>query len=50
LLRLLGSETNEGQGDPDAIPDPPDEAITQPGDLWILGKHRLLPPAPPEWR
>src|SRR5271157_440376 len=42
LLRLLGSETNEGQGDPDAIPDPPDEAITQPGDLWILGKHRLL--------
>jgi DNA modification methylase len=42
LLRLLGSETNEGLGDPDAIPDPPDEAITQPGDLWILGKHRLL--------
>lgn len=29
-------------GDPDAIPDPPDEAITQPGDLWILGNHRLL--------
>jgi ParB-like chromosome segregation protein Spo0J len=42
LLRLLSSETNEGQGDSDAIPDPPDEAITQPGDLWILGKHRLL--------
>src|SRR5258708_26541229 len=42
LLRLLGSETNEGQGDPDAIPEPPDEAITQPGDLWVLGKHRLL--------
>lgn len=29
-------------GDPDAIPEPPDEAITQPGDLWILGNHRLL--------
>jgi DNA modification methylase len=42
LLRLLGSETNEGQADPDDIPEPPDEAITQPGDLWILGKHRLL--------
>jgi DNA modification methylase len=42
LLRLLGSETNEGQTDPDAIPEPPDEAITQPGDLWLLGKHRLL--------
>jgi DNA modification methylase len=40
--RLLGSETNDGQGDPDAVPEPPDEAITQPGDLWILGKHRLL--------
>jgi DNA modification methylase len=42
LLRLLGSETNEGQADPDAVPEPPDEAITQPGDLWLLGKHRLL--------
>jgi DNA modification methylase len=42
LLRLLGSETNDGQGDPDAVPEPPDEATTQPGDLWILGKHRLL--------
>jgi DNA modification methylase len=42
LLRLLGSETNAGQADPDDIPAPPDEAITQPGDLWLLGKHRLL--------
>jgi DNA modification methylase len=42
LLRLLGSETNEGQTDPDDIPEPPDEPITQPGDLWLLGKHRLL--------
>ena len=42
LLRLLDSESNEGQADPDAVPDPPDEAITQPGDLWLLGKHRLL--------
>jgi DNA modification methylase len=31
-----------GLVDPDAIPDPPDEAITKPGDLIILGKHRLL--------
>ena len=28
--------------DPDAVPEPPDEAITKKGDLWILGKHRLL--------
>src|SRR5262249_32069835 len=29
-------------GDVDSIPAPPDKAITQPGDLWILGRHRLL--------
>jgi DNA modification methylase len=27
---------------PDAVPEPPDEPITKPGDLWLLGKHRLL--------
>lgn len=32
----------EGLTDPDHIPDPPADAITQPGDLWILGDHRLL--------
>jgi hypothetical protein len=25
LLRLLGSESNEGQCDPDAVPEPPDD-------------------------
>ena len=29
-------------GDPDLVPAPPDEAITRPGDLWLLGEHRLL--------
>jgi ParB-like chromosome segregation protein Spo0J len=42
LMRLLDSGTNAGQTDPDTVPEPPDEAITQPGDLWLLGKHRLL--------
>lgn len=42
LLRLLNSDANEGLNDPDAIPEPPDAALTQPGDLWLLGKHRLL--------
>ncbi len=27
---------------PDDIPKPPAETITQKGDLWILGEHRLL--------
>ena len=42
LMELLAPPPNEGLADPDAIPDPPDEAITQPGDLWLLGNHRLL--------
>src|SRR5207248_2631566 len=32
----------EGQCDPDDVPAPPDEATTRPGDLWLLGRHRLL--------
>src|SRR5262249_30517879 len=42
LMRLLGSEENAGLTDPDAVPEPPDEPITQIGDIWLLGKHRLL--------
>ena len=42
LAKILGGELNSGQCDPDDIPAPPDEAIAQPGDLWILGDHRLL--------
>src|SRR5262249_49882521 len=42
LTRLLDSDANAGQADPDAVPEPPDEATTQPGDLWLLGKHRSL--------
>ena len=42
LAKLLNPELNEGLTDPDDIPTPPDEAITQPGDLWILGNLRLL--------
>ena len=42
LCGLLSPPNPEGLIDPDAVPEPPDEAITKPGDLWILGKHRLL--------
>lgn len=44
LAALLATESAPAQllGDPDAIPDVPGEAITQPGDLWLLGPHRLL--------
>jgi len=32
----------DGLTDPDEIPEPPDEPTTCPGDLWVLGEHRLL--------
>ncbi|MGE3809692.1 MAG: DNA modification methylase [Gemmataceae bacterium] len=42
LAELLDPGVKDGQCDPDEVPEPPDAAITQPGDLWILGEHRLL--------
>ncbi|MEX2186731.1 MAG: ParB N-terminal domain-containing protein [Pirellulales bacterium] len=42
LARLLDPDGKDGLCDPDDVPAPPDEAITQPGDMWILGDHRLL--------
>jgi len=42
LAKLLDPGVKDGLTDPDEVPEPPDEAITQPGDLWILGDHRLL--------
>ena len=42
LSKLFDPGVTQGLTDPDEIPAPPDEAITQPGDLWVLGEHRLL--------
>lgn len=42
LLALLDGPPADGLTDPDDIPEPPDEATTKPGDLWVLGNHRLL--------
>jgi DNA modification methylase len=42
LTRLLEPPGSEGLTDPDEIPELPDQATTQCGDLWILGRHRLL--------
>lgn len=41
LAALIGQASASGV-DPDDIPEPPDSATTRPGDLWILGPHRLL--------
>lgn len=42
LQRLIAANTDLSDVEDIPIPAPPDEAITQPGDLWILGNHRLL--------
>jgi DNA modification methylase len=35
-------EGKEGECDPDDVPEAPPEPISQLGDLWLLGDHRLL--------
>jgi DNA modification methylase len=42
IMRYFEPPTTQGLTDPDDIPEPPDEATTKPGDLLLLGKHRLL--------
>lgn len=46
LRDSVGDMGIENMGDgktlPDDIPEPPKEAVTKKGDLWILGDHRLL--------
>lgn len=43
LDRLLdGLDAGGASEDEDDVPEPPAEAITRPGDLWLLGPHRLL--------
>ena len=42
LAALLAPPPSEGLCDPDEAVEPPDEPLTKPGDLWLLGTHRLL--------
>src|SRR4029453_10377647 len=42
LAELLAPDGTAGLTDPDDVPAPPDEATTKPGDLNLLGDHRLL--------
>lgn len=39
--QLLADKT-EGLTDPDEIPETPDNPVSELGDVWILGRHRLL--------
>ncbi|ABK45396.1 ParB domain protein nuclease [Magnetococcus marinus MC-1] len=38
----IGDEGGAGAGDGDVVPEPPVTPVSQTGDLWILGEHRLL--------
>ncbi len=42
LDALLEPEVLEGLTDEDAVPEVPVEPVTKPGDVWVLGKHRLM--------
>jgi DNA modification methylase len=41
LARLLAELGSSGLTDPDSIPPVPEEPVTRPGDLWLLGEHRI---------
>ena len=40
--RLALDFGSAGLGDPDEVPEPPVEPVSKPGDLYLLGDHRLL--------
>jgi DNA modification methylase len=42
LIGLMADPFEEGQTDPDEVPDLPEEPVTVAGDVWLLGKHRLV--------
>ncbi|WP_394892228.1 site-specific DNA-methyltransferase [Mesorhizobium sp. AaZ16] len=41
-IATLTSLGPAGLTDPDDIPDTPEQPTTLPGDVWLLGKHRLI--------
>ena len=42
LDALMAAPGTEGLTDPDAIPVAPEQPIAVPGDVWLLGRHRLV--------
>lgn len=44
LEKIMAAVAEEVQGltDDDAVPETPDEPVTKPGDIYQLGKHRLM--------
>lgn len=42
LAALVKAGGTEGLTDPDEAPDVPANPVTMPGDVWVMGDHRLL--------
>ncbi|HEX6992166.1 MAG TPA: ParB N-terminal domain-containing protein, partial [Gemmatimonadales bacterium] len=41
-LQALSASASPGMTDPDAVPEAPVNPVAEPGDVWLLGKHRLV--------
>jgi DNA modification methylase len=42
LVPGILAESGAGLTDPDDVPEPPVEPVSKPGDIWLLGEHRLI--------
>jgi site-specific DNA-methyltransferase (adenine-specific) len=42
LDALLADKPEDGLTDPDDVPEPPANPVSKPGDVWVLGGHRLM--------
>ena len=42
LMETLGVDFNKAEGDPDAVPEAPVVPSSRTGDVWLLGKHRVM--------
>lgn len=42
IAALEPEQLTEGLTDEDAVPEVPVDPVTKPGDIWVMGKHRLM--------
>lgn len=42
IASLTADEPTEGLTDEDAVPEAPEQPVTVEGDVWLLGRHRLM--------
>lgn len=42
LQSLMAPAGTDGNTDPDAVPEVPADPVSVPGDVWVLGRHRIV--------